>query len=201
MKTASKSEEKIKNKVLLLYCDGTPKAVLRWDEAFGLTHYGRADALVFYKGLFLRSAQRQFDYPAVIILKQNYVKTKITPSRHNIYARDNFTCQYCGFNPRSNQNTKTKNHLTLDHVVPLYESFKGKVYSQYYKKYVSTEGWKNKVTCCRWCNNAKDHQSLESSGLVLQRYPYEPTEDEKINLMFRMLLVLPEEWQPFLQQG
>lgn len=190
--------EKIKNRVLLLYADGTPKALLRWDEAFGLAHYGRADVLVNYQDLYLQSPQQKFAYPAVLILKRDCVKPKIGPSRYNIYLRDLFTCQYCGFNPKSNKNTRTTNHLTIDHVVPLNDSLKGRVYSDFYQKNVKTEGWQNKVTCCHWCNRAKDHRSLRESGLRLAQYPYEPEEAEKRSLMFRALSKLPDEWLPFI---
>jgi 5-methylcytosine-specific restriction endonuclease McrA len=184
-------------KVLLLYRDHTPKAILSWEEAFGMVHYDRAYTLCYYPGLRINSPGRSFEHPAVIALKHDHVRPKIGPSRINIYCRDAYACQYCGYSPRTATIRRVQHRLTIDHVVPASTAKKGMVYSNYYRKTVGVDSWLNKVTCCHWCNHAKTNTPLEECGLKLKRHPYEPTESEKAKLIFMTMLKLPEEWHPY----
>ena len=75
-------------------------------------------------------------------------------SRQNIYARDAYTCQYCGAKPPLSE-------LTYDHVLP--------------RALGGPTDWTNIVTCCLPCNRRKGGKRLEHSGLHLRRFPHKPT--------------------------
>jgi 5-methylcytosine-specific restriction endonuclease McrA len=115
--------------------------------------------------------------PRVIVLIgfDRVPKRHVRFSRINIYARDNFTCQYCGVRyPRS--------ELNLDHVVP--RSLGGR----------ST--WENVVCSCVECNRRKGGNTPEQAGLSLRRSPMRPRWTPLMNLMLSS--VRYNEWRPFL---
>src|SRR6185295_14741718 len=75
-------------------------------------------------------------------------------SRVNIYARDEYRCQYCG--------TKcTIDRLTYDHVVP--RSRGGKT------------SWENIVSCCYACNAKKANRTPAEARMHLLSTPGRPT--------------------------
>lgn len=115
--------------------------------------------------------------PRVIVLTafDRIPKRHVRFSRINVYARDNFTCQYCsGRRPRS--------ELNLDHVVP--RALGGK----------ST--WENVVCSCLACNRKKGGRTPEQAGLRLRRIPVRPRWTPLVNLMLSS--VRYKEWKPFL---
>jgi len=111
----------------------------------------------------------------VLIAFDRVPKRHVRFSRINIYARDNFTCQYCGLRyPRS--------ELNLDHVIP--RSFGGR----------ST--WSNVVCSCLECNRRKGGRTPAQAGLALRRPPARPRWTPLMNLMLSS--VRYNEWRPFL---
>jgi len=72
-------------------------------------------------------------------------------SRRSIFARDNYTCQYCGSPSRD---------LTIDHVIP--------------KRLGGPTSWENLVCCCRKCNSRKGDKTLQQAGMKLKREPRRP---------------------------
>jgi 5-methylcytosine-specific restriction endonuclease McrA len=115
--------------------------------------------------------------PRVIVLLafDRVPKRHVRFSRINIYARDSFTCQYCGLRyPRS--------ELNLDHVVP--RSLGGR----------ST--WDNVVCSCLECNRRKGGRTPAQAGLALRRPPARPRWTPLMNLMLSS--VRYNEWRPFL---
>ncbi|HVP28852.1 MAG TPA: HNH endonuclease [Myxococcota bacterium] len=115
--------------------------------------------------------------PRVIVLVafDRVPKRHVRFSRINIYARDDFTCQYCGLRyPRSD--------LNLDHVVP--RSLGGR----------ST--WENVVCSCLDCNRRKGGCTPEQAGMHLRRAPRRPRWTPIMNLMLSS--VRYHEWRPFL---
>ena len=111
----------------------------------------------------------------VLIAFDRVPKRHVRFSRINIYARDNFTCQYCGVRyPRS--------ELNLDHVIP--RSLGGR----------ST--WDNVVCSCLECNRRKGGHTPAQAGLTLRRPPARPRWTPLMNLMLSS--VRYNEWRPFL---
>jgi len=86
----------------------------------------------------------------VLLLFDRLPKKEVKFTRHNVFERDNNTCQYCGrvFAPQD---------LTLDHITP--------------RSRGGDSAWENLVTCCRSCNNRKGDRSPEGAGMRLLRRP------------------------------
>lgn len=80
-------------------------------------------------------------------------KRQLRPTRANIMARDDYTCQYC-------ENTPNKKDLNLDHVIP---SSRG-----------GSSDWDNLVTSCRRCNTFKANRTPNEAGMKLLRAPFKP---------------------------
>jgi hypothetical protein len=74
-------------------------------------------------------------------------------SRHNIYARDRHSCQYCGRH-------LSRQDLNLDHVVP--------------RSRGGRSTWDNVVCCCHRCNRIKGGRTPEGAGMRLARPPFKP---------------------------
>ena len=98
----------------------------------------------------LRAERMSMPRPVVIRLV-TYVRIprdahrrKIT--RRAVFARDRWTCQYCGHERSS---------LTVDHVVP---RSKG-----------GGSGWENIVTCCAPCNRRKGDRLPLQANMTLRR--------------------------------
>ena len=102
----------------------------------------------------LRSESTSLARPVVIRLV-SYVKVprdahrrKIT--RRAVFARDSWTCQYCG----------SRSNLTVDHVIP---RSKG-----------GTSSWENIVASCAPCNRRKGDALPRQAGMRLLRQPRRP---------------------------
>jgi 5-methylcytosine-specific restriction endonuclease McrA len=114
--------------------------------------------------------------PAVIRLV-SYVRIprdahsrKIT--RRAIFARDSWTCQYCGTG---------RGTLTVDHVIP---RSKG-----------GTSGWDNIVTCCAPCNRRKGDRLPHQIDMHPRRRPRAPSPQIFIQLASPSI---PAIWQRYL---
>jgi 5-methylcytosine-specific restriction endonuclease McrA len=117
-----------------------------------------------------------FPVPVVIRLT-TYVRIprdahsrKIT--RRAIFARDQWTCQYCG-SERSN--------LTIDHVVP---RSKG-----------GNSSWDNIVTCCAPCNRRKGDRLPKQANMHPKRQPKPPHATIFVHVA---VPAVPAVWQQYL---
>jgi len=115
--------------------------------------------------------------PRVIVLIgfDRIPKRHVRYSRVNVFARDKFTCQYCGARPHRSQ-------LNLDHVIP--RSLGGK------------SSWENVVCSCVDCNRQKGGRTPEQARLRLHRAPSRPRWTPLMNVMVSN--VRYNEWRPFL---
>lgn len=107
------------------------------------------------EGRFVTSPSVRIKVPDVLVLKDydRVPKMRAKLSRHNIYRRDAYTCQYCGEEFR-------RADLTIDHVLP---RSKGGITS-----------WTNCVAACLPCNASKADRTLDKCGHRLLRAPFEP---------------------------
>lgn len=161
--------------VLVLNQDYTPLTLCSVERAFLLLYLDKADLLSEVKEKSLRSIDRYFPYPSVIRVRR-YVQVPykgVILTRHNVFKRDGFTCQYCG----------TGSDLTLDHVVP--RSKGGK----------ST--WTNLATACKTCNAKKGDFTPEEAGLTLAKKPVKPS---YVVFLKSTTKNLREDWLPFLER-
>jgi 5-methylcytosine-specific restriction endonuclease McrA len=115
--------------------------------------------------------------PRVILLMgyDRVPRRHLRYSRVNVFARDKFTCQYCGERPHRSQ-------LNLDHVVP--RSLGGRT------------SWENVVTSCVECNRRKGGRTPEQARLRLRRRPARPRWTPLMTLVASS--ARHAEWQPFL---
>jgi 5-methylcytosine-specific restriction endonuclease McrA len=123
----------------------------------------------------LHSATQTIARPMVIRLV-SYVRIprethrrKIT--RRAVFARDNWTCQYCG----------SRANLTVDHVVP---RSKGGLSS-----------WENIVASCAPCNRRKGNSLPRQVGMRLVRQPRTPAPHVFIQVASP---TIPTAWQAYL---
>lgn len=90
--------------------------------------------------------------------KVNFGKVKMT--RKNIYARDKYTCGYCG-------KKFSTEHLNIDHVIP--------------KSRGGRNEWTNVICSCIKCNSRKNNLTPKEAGMKLLRAPFEPRESFTLN--------------------
>jgi len=115
--------------------------------------------------------------PRVIVLHSydRVPKRHVRYSRINIFARDNFTCQYCGERPARSQ-------LNLDHVVP--RALGGRT------------TWENVVCSCVDCNRRKGGRTPAQARFRLARKPVRPRWTPVIHHVVQSMRY--DEWRPFL---
>lgn len=115
--------------------------------------------------------------PRVIVLLtyDRVPRRHVRYSRLNIFARDNFTCQYCGERPHRSQ-------LNLDHVIP--RSLGGRT------------TWENVVCSCIDCNRRKGGRTPAQAKLRLIRRPVKPSWTPMLTHVGARIRY--EEWRPFL---
>lgn len=120
---------------------------------------------------------RRIRIPRIVVL-QAYDRVpvgRIRFSRHNIFVRDDHTCQYCG-------KALARRHLNLDHVIP--RSRGGKT------------NWENVVASCIPCNFKKGGRTPNEAGIRLQRKPRKPRWADLVHPP--RLRARYREWLPFL---
>jgi len=112
----------------------------------------------------------------VVLIAYEYLpRGRVRFSRHNIYARDHDTCQYCGRQlPRS--------ELNLDHVVPRAQGGK--------------TTWENVVCSCVSCNLKKGGRTPAQARMNLLKVPVRPRWTPLGRNLTRR--VTYREWLPFL---
>ena len=107
-------------------------------------------------------------------------KTIVTTSNRtgiaNIYARDEYKCQYCA-------RVFPTQELTFDHVVPVSQG--------------GRKDWENIVTCCVTCNRRKGGRTPHEAGMTLIRSPRRPNAAPAIRITIG-LRQAPESWRDYL---
>lgn len=126
----------------------------------------------------IHTVDRVIRVPRVVALQlyDRLPRSRVRFSRHNIYARDQNTCQYCG-------TQFSRSELNLDHVVP--------------RRQGGRTTWENVVCCCLKCNLRKGGNTPEQAGMHLLR----PAKRPKWTPMVRAQdgKVRHKEWIPFLR--
>jgi 5-methylcytosine-specific restriction endonuclease McrA len=164
---------------LLLNATYEPLRVVHWQKAVTLWCQGKVE-IVAVHDREVRAVSFSFKLPSVIRLLR-YVRIKkrfdyVPFSRANIYARDGYSCQYCG------QSFPTS-ELTFDHVVPVSRS--------------GRKDWENIVTCCVSCNRRKGGRTPAEAGMRLVRPPRRPGSAPAIRITVE-LRSAPDSWRDYL---
>ncbi len=131
-----------------------PLSLWCWQDSVKAVFMDRVNVLSEYERV-VRSPSFAMRLPSVIALK-HYVPQARRPAftRFNVFLRDKFTCQYCGFSGPAER-------LTFDHIVP--RSRGGRTQ------------WSNVVAACGPCNLRKGNRVPRESNVYPRRAPYEPS--------------------------
>ncbi len=168
-------------KVLLLNASEEILKIIDWKRAVVLQLRGKAVApFRKVKTYTIKGKDGDYDLPHVLMLTR-YVHVPYKeniPSRLNIFARDKWTCQYCG------KGTKNKSSLTIDHVMP--------------KSRGGDSSWTNLTTACARCNTLKANKTPKECRMNLHKKPYRPT---PLQVHFsRATSVILDSWTPWLKK-
>jgi 5-methylcytosine-specific restriction endonuclease McrA len=152
--------------VLVLNSNYQPLNVTSYKKAYRLTYLGKAEVLETAEGK-----------PSVLrvhkFVRRPYGIVALT--KKNIFARDNYTCMYCG----------TKEHvLTVDHIIPL-----------------SRQGihtWENVTTACLMCNNKKGNKLLHELKLRLRETPRPPVIIPYVSYGLFLQALRRDDWSTYL---
>ena len=164
---------------LLLNASYEPLKIVQWQKAITLLCQGKVEVISVYDRE-IRAVSVSFRLPSVIRLLR-YIRIKrrfdyVPFSRANIYARDEYSCQYCG-------RTMTAGDLTFDHVVPVAHG--------------GGKDWENIVTCCVSCNREKGGRTPAEAGMRLIRPPSRPHSAPAIRITIG-LRNAPDSWRDYL---
>jgi 5-methylcytosine-specific restriction endonuclease McrA len=165
---------------LILNADASPISVLplstiAWEEAIRYLVTDKAVVLEWYEDWIVRSENWSTRVPAVMILRE-YQKKKIGVrfSKHNVFLRDGYKCQYCG-------DDVTHKTATLDHVLPV--SHGGKT------------TYENTCCACGDCNANKGN----NKKIVPNIKPYKPTYFQLVDKRKKMKFHLQHpSWEMYL---
>jgi 5-methylcytosine-specific restriction endonuclease McrA len=165
--------------VLLLNSDYEPLNVCNIRRAFRLVFVEKAE-VIQYNHHDIRTVTEVFRAPSVIRLHHRVKRPRprVRLSRREIFARDKFTCQYCGMQTHD---------LTLDHIIPRHRG--------------GMHTWDNLVAACKHCNHRKGGRLVDEARMRLMRPPFEPRCD--VYTLFTPYLTDPrnEAWRDYLFVG
>lgn len=147
----------MERQVLLLNASEEVLNVIDWKKAICLLLSGKAIKPMYYDDSYrINTTTGKFHLPKAIML-MTYVRVPYhhsLPSRRNIFSRDRWTCQYCGYRSKKPAN------LTLDHVTP--------------RSRGGDSGWTNLVTACSSCNTRKANRKPHECNMPLKNKPRKP---------------------------
>lgn len=127
-----------------------PLSLWSWQDAIRAVFLDRVNIISTYD-VVARSPGMEMQLPSVVSLK-SYVRSCRQPAftRFNVFLRDRFTCQYCGYG----------SDLTFDHLIP--------------RSRGGQTTWDNVVTACAPCNLRKADRLAEDIGMIPARAPVQP---------------------------
>lgn len=139
--------------VLLLNASYEPLRVISWQTAITFLYLNKVEVIEQYEST-VASPSREFPLPSVVRLyRYTARRRRVEFSRHNVYRRDEYTCQYCGVR-------HAPARLSLDHVVP--------------RAHGGRTEWTNIVTACVECNAIKAARTPEQARMGLRSRPAVP---------------------------
>lgn len=167
-------------KTLVLNATYEPMKVVSWERAIHLYFQNKVDILESYDRM-IGSVSISIPVPSVVRIKKyiDFQKThKIVKfCRKNVFVRDRYQCQYCGYIGRPEE-------LTFDHVVPLSRG--------------GPTTFDNIVTSCIPCNTKKANKMPDQAGMVLARKLHRPSWPLSVMLAVSLFKNRPKVWEPYL---
>ncbi len=171
----------MENGILVLNVNYEPLNICSTQRGLVLLYLGKADILHTHDGddapRLLTGEGETVTAPSVVRLRYHVRRPlpELKLSRRSVFARDNYTCQYCGLQTRD---------LTIDHILP--------------KRHGGGMKWENLVACCRRCNTRKGDKLLQHSGMKLARPPKRPRYVPYISLSKYINGSKNEVWRDYL---
>lgn len=161
--------------VLVLNANFQPINITSTYRAINLILAKKATLILNGRGI-IRSVSTVFPLPSVIRLNQMIKRPRplVSFTRHEIFRRDHFTCQYCN---------KQTSHLTIDHVIP--------------RRLGGKTNWENVVSACSRCNHIKGGMTPQQSGMYPAKPPRQPSNSALY--LFGKHTEHHQEWEEFLQ--
>ena len=158
--------------------DFLPLSVIGWQDCIRLLCLDKIRPVHLYEDRWIRGGRMSIQLPSVAVTTDhfNFRKGRVRFSRHLLYVRDLFTCQYCGeqFNHRE---------LSIDHVTPRCDGGK--------------TTWENCVTSCKRCNLHKGYKKWTPINR-----PYRPDYYTLAAKRMEMPIHVPHRsWIPYLRVG
>jgi len=162
--------------VLVLNNDYEPLNVCNLHRAIVLVFLGKADVL-HTEARMVTTLRGHLKSPSVVRLRYHVKRPmpELKLSRRSVFARDNYTCQYCGHRFKD---------LTIDHVVP--------------KRLGGKSTWENMVCCCRKCNSKKADKTLDQTSMELAKQPRRPRYVPFVSLTKYLEGARNEVWRDYL---
>jgi len=132
-----------------------PLSLWPWQAAVKAVFLDRVQVVEEYDRV-IHSPSCEFKLPSVISLKE-YVNPGQHPAftRFNVFLRDLFTCQYCGYVANNGK------ELTFDHVIP--------------RRAGGRTTWENITSSCGTCNMKKGGRTPEQAHMTLRSIPRRPS--------------------------
>ena len=165
--------------VLVLNQNFEPLNVCSTRRALTLTLTGKAEVLETTRSE-VRSPSTKVACPSVIRLHYLVIRPRrrVPLTRHEIFVRDGYACQYCG---------KRARDLTLDHILPRARG--------------GRHTWDNLVSACYDCNHKKGQRTPDQAKMRLRSVPREPRPNPYAILRrFTPNGELAAGWQAYLPQ-
>ncbi len=146
--------------VLLLNASYEPLRVIDLQRAMGLLFAGKVELVEPVRGRVVRSPSTTQPLPSVLRLRRyiNVPRREARWSRRAVFARDGYTCAYCGAR-------LTTRSATLDHVIPQWECR---------ARRIPANTWTNTVTACERCQSRKGGRSMHEAGMRFCQPDFEP---------------------------
>ncbi len=126
---------------------------------------------------YVQAVNFELQVPRIIRLTRydKLPRTTTRFNRRNVFARDDYRCQYCG-------QERPTSLLSLDHVVP--------------RSHGGGSSWENIITSCLPCNSRKGGRTPVQAGMKLLSVPARPTS----NSSFKVKIDDPryDAWRTFV---
>jgi 5-methylcytosine-specific restriction endonuclease McrA len=158
--------------------DFLPLSVIGWQDTMRLMCLDKIRVVHLYEDRWIKSPSTVIQLPSVAVTTDHFQfrKGRVRFSRHLLYLRDLYQCQYCGeqFNHRD---------LSIDHVMPRCDG--------------GRTTWENCVTSCKRCNLYKGHKKWTP----LNR-PFRPDYYALAAKRMELPIQVPHHsWIPYLRVG
>ncbi len=175
--------------ILLLNADMRPIRTLPLKRAVSLLSKGAVDVIESVPGRELRSATTAQPFPSVLRLKYfvNVPQRNAVWSRRAVFARDNYTCVFCGKKLNRSGRDSDPNKPTIDHLI-CQETCK--------KQHMRASTWSNTVTACELCNRRKANRTMRDAGMKFIDPNYIPKTPRANYLVLSG--EIPVEWKFYL---